>query len=85
MHSPLRGGHPGPGVNVLLILNNFPARITKSGSGTKKNQIEITTVLPPPGGKKCNIHFWSAIMQGFGTLAIYRIYSHICRLFYPNS
>ena len=24
-------------------------------------------------------------MQGFGTLAIYNIYPHICRLFYPNS
>ena len=45
----------------------------------------ITTVLPPQGGEKCNIHFWSAIMQGFGTLAIYHIYPHICRLFYPNS
>ena len=39
----------------------------------------------PPRGEKCNIHFWSAIMQGFGTLAIYDIYPHICRLFYPNS
>ena len=41
--------------------------------------------LTPPGGEKCNIHFWSAIMQGFGALAIYHIYPHICRLFYPNS
>ena len=29
------GGHPGPGVNVLLILDNFPAKNTKNGSGTK--------------------------------------------------
>ena len=25
---PSSGGHPGPGVNVLLILFNFPAKIT---------------------------------------------------------
>ena len=39
----------------------------------------------PPGGEKCNIHFWSATMPGFGTLALYHIYPHICRLSYPKS
>ena len=41
--------------------------------------------LTPPGGEKCNIHFWSATMPGFGTLALYHIYPHICRLSYPKS
>ena len=41
------GGHPGPGVNVLLILDNFPAKNTKNGSGTKDFQIEdIPKIIP---------------------------------------
>ena len=32
---PSSGGHLGPGINVLLLLFNFAAKITKSGSGTK--------------------------------------------------
>jgi hypothetical protein len=41
------GDHPGPGINVLLILNNFPKKNTKNGSGSKDFQIEnIPKIIP---------------------------------------
>jgi len=41
------GGHPGPGVNVLLILDNFPAKNTKNSNGTKNFQIKnISKIIP---------------------------------------
>ena len=52
------GGHPGPGVNVLLILGNFPAKNTKNGSGTKDFQIEdIPKIIPMLRG--LFLDFWS--------------------------
>ena len=52
------GGHPGPGVNVLLILDNFPAKNTKNGSGTKDFQIEdIPKIIPMLRG--LFLDFWS--------------------------
>ena len=52
------GGHPGPGVNVLLILDNFPAKNTKNGSGTKDFQIEdIPKIIPLLRG--LFLDFWS--------------------------
>ena len=41
------GDHPGPGINVLLILNNFPKKNTKNGSRSKDFQIEnIPKIIP---------------------------------------
>ena len=56
---PSWGGHPGPGVNVLLILYNFPAKITQNGSGTKDFQIEedIAKIIPMLRGLL--LDFWS--------------------------
>ena len=52
------GGHPGPGVNVLLILDNFPAKNTKNGSGKKDFQIEdIPKIIPMLRG--LFLDFWS--------------------------
>jgi len=52
------GGHPGPGVNVLLILDNFPAKNAKNGSGTKDFQIEdIPKIIPMVRG--LFLDFWS--------------------------
>ena len=52
------GGHPGPGVNVLLILDNFPAKNTKNGSGAKDFQIEdIPKIIPMLRG--LFLDFWS--------------------------
>ena len=51
---PSSGGHPGPGVNVLLMLFNFPANITKKCSGTKDFQIEdIAKIIPTLRVAKC--------------------------------
>ena len=55
---PSSGGHPGPGINVLLISYNFPAKITKNGSGTKDFQIEnIAKIIPMLRGLL--LDFWS--------------------------
>ena len=46
----------------------------------KKNHDRLN---PPPEVKNIS-YFKNTTMQGFGTLAIYRIYPDIYRLFYPN-
>ena len=52
------GGHPGPGVNVLLILDNIPAKNTQNGSGTKDFQIkDIPKIIPMLRG--LFLDFWS--------------------------
>ena len=54
----LFGGSPRSGVNVLLILDNFPAKNTKNGSGTKDFQIEdIPKIIPMLRG--LFLDFWS--------------------------
>ena len=53
---PSSGGSPG---KVLLILYNFPAKITQHGSGTKDFQLEedIAKIIPMLRGLL--LDFWS--------------------------
>ena len=51
-------GQPHPGVHVLLILYNLPAKTTKNGSLTKDFQIEdIAKIIPKL--KDLFLDFWS--------------------------
>ena len=55
---PSSGGHPGPGVNVLLIWDNFPAKKHKKWQWDKDFQIEdIPKIIPMLRG--LFLDFWS--------------------------